>query len=512
MASSVAFYSGHSGIDASRSAGRPALTTELDPPMTLRMRRYLPLAVLATGFVIVAPVALVTAILPRGGPLLMAASAATTVALSLAIASAGAAVWKRQQQSRDLVFADLMLWGWLRRCWTERRLSQARDLFDTAGKAGPSVNIALLTGLSRLLEARDAYTHGHGQRVALHSRRIARAMNLPPVEVAKIAAAATVHDVGKVFTPREILNNPGALTDEEFTVVKRHATEGAELLEHVGDPEITAMVRHHHERMDGRGYPAGLAGTYIPLGARIIAVADTFDAITSRRPYRPARTQKTALKILSKEAGSQLDSAAVAAFQHHYSARRSVGWLAIAAAVPQQILAGLRTTSLSIGTGTGAGTSLLPALATAGVLSVSPGLHHKTDPHATRPTAPTRSHGATILAAPSGSRHDIEHPVRTQPGSRWNHPGHRTLRTSPVSRNSPASSPNPRPTGTSPSLREPAKSVPTPPTASSPTPKSPAPVNEAPTPPAIAIPLPVTPPGVPSVPLPAGAVPSAPVP
>src|SRR6202043_1885938 len=125
------------------------------------------------------------------------------------------------------------------------------------------------------------------------------------------------------------------LTDSEFAVIKRHASDGADMLEGAADPEITAMVRHHHERVDGRGYPAGLAGADIPLGARIIAVADTFDAITSSRAYRGAKPQKKALEVLDKGAGTQLDSVAVAAFRDRYSGRRSVTALALATAVSE---------------------------------------------------------------------------------------------------------------------------------------------------------------------------------
>jgi putative nucleotidyltransferase with HDIG domain len=331
--------------------------------------------VLTTSLVIVMPALFAGMIVPRDGWPMMAVSAALAVALSVALAAAAAAVWKRRVQSRDVVFADLLLWGWLRRCWTERRLSQARDLYDTARKAGPNVSIEQLTGLSRLLEARDTYTHGHGQRVARHAGRIARAMRLPPAEVARIRSAAAVHDIGKLYTPREILNNPGRLTDAEFAVIKRHPVDGAEMLASVGSSEMTAIVRYHHERIDGRGYPDGLSGPDIPLGARIIAVADTFDAITSSRAYRRAATQKQALDILAKEAGSQLDAVAVAAFRRRYAARRPVAWVALAMAIPQRIFAGVQAASLGFGASTGGAASILPALGAAGLLTFSPALN-----------------------------------------------------------------------------------------------------------------------------------------
>jgi hypothetical protein len=335
------------------------------------------LAIFATALVIALPALLVAVIVPRGGVLLIAVSAISAVALSSAFAAAGAAFWKRRRASRDIVFADLMLWGWLRRCWTERRLTRARELYESARKAGARVDIDLLTTLSGLLQARDRQTHGHGQRVARHAGRIARAMHLSPVEIAKIRTAAVVHDVGKLHTPREILNNPGRLSDAEFAVIMRHPAEGAQMLADVGDSEIAAMVRHHHERLDGRGYPDGLAGSEIPLGARIIAVADTFDAITSSRTYKSAGTQKKAFEILTKEGGSQLDTAAVAAFVGCYSSRRSVAWWALASTIPQRILEGLQTIPSTIGIGSGAAT-ILPAIGAAGLLTLSHGLRANT--------------------------------------------------------------------------------------------------------------------------------------
>ena len=494
------------------------MAADRDGPAPVRLWRYLPVAVLTTGLVIILPATLVAVIMPRGGVLLMAASAASAVALSTAIASAGAAVWKRRPGSRDIVFADLMLWGWLRRCWTERRLSQARSLYDSARKAGPTVSIELLTGLSRLLEARDAYTHGHSQRVARHASRIARAMHLPPAEIAKIHTAAEVHDVGKLHTPRDILNNPRRLTDTEFAVVKRHPVDGEDMLATVGDPEIAAMVRHHHERMDGHGYPDGLVGSDIPLGARIIAVADTFDAITSSRAYRPAGTQKKALDILSKEAGSQLDGAAVAAFLHRYSARRSVAWFALAAAVPERIFAALQTASLSFSASTGGGASILPALGAAGLLTLSPGIHQNTlvGQPAHHLSALTLSDRPTIPAASTtDARHATRQAASTHPTPLASRRSNRTVRTSPstpLSGNPPASPLN-QATGTHTSTREPGAPAPAPPPAHSPTP-TPLPVTEAPTPPVPPVNPPPTVPGVnvPPVPVPSVPVQNLPVP
>jgi HD-GYP domain-containing protein (c-di-GMP phosphodiesterase class II) len=464
-----------------------------------RLWRYLPLVALTTMSVVILPAALVVAVVPRGGTLLMAASAVSAVAVSVAIASAEAALWKRQPRSRDFVFADLMLWGWLSRCWTERRLAHARDLYDSARKAGPAVSIELLERLSKLLEARDAYTHGHSQRVARHAECIARAMHIAPVEIAKIRAAAMVHDVGKLYIPREILNNPARLTDVELAVIKRHPGDGADMLAAVGDPEIAAMVRHHHERMDGNGYPDGLVGSEIPLGARIIAVADTFDAITSSRCYRSAGTHKKAMDILSNEAGSQLDGTAVAAFLSRYSARRSVAWFAFATAAPQRIIAGLQTASPSLGANTGGVASILPALGTASLLALSPGLRHDTllDRGVYRqPDTFTQPHQLAIPAAAptTGSpRRATMRTASTRPSSPDYNPSHATAHISPgmpASKNSTAGAPttpasSTGASGTGSAKREPvAAAPPAPPTTSSPAPTSPPTTTSSPPPPA----------------------------
>ncbi len=470
------------------------------------MRRYLPLVLLTTTLVTVLPALLVAAAAPRHSPVVIGACEVSAVALSIAIATAGAALWKRQPRSRDIVFADLLLWGWVRRCWTERRLSQARDLYDCARRVGPMVSIELLTGLSRTLEARDAYTHGHGQRVAHHAERIARAMHLSATEIARIRAAAAVHDVGKLYTPREILNNPGRLSAAEFDVVKRHAADGAGMLAGVRDPEMIAMVRHHHERIDGHGYPDGLAGSDIPVGARIIAVADTFDAITSSRAYRRAGTQKQALDVLSAGAGTQLDADAVAAFRLRYSGRRSVGWLAVATAVSQRAFAALGTASQSFGAGAGGVTSLLPALGAAGLLGLSAGAHARsTVEHTQRLPVLTRSGRSVSASSTLRSRHVASrtaHPAL--PGT---HVQHKAAHASPIARvfrPAASSTPTTRATGTGTGVRVPA--APAPPSTSSPPPSAP-PVKTPPLPEGTTVPpptgtSPVTLPSVPGVNLP----------
>jgi hypothetical protein len=278
-------------------------------------------------------------------------SALMAVALSMALAGVGSVWWARRPASRDIVFADLMLWGWLRRIRTERRLESARWLLGRMGELDTVRRTELLERLSGALEARDSYTHGHSRRVTRHSFRIARQLGLSDEEAARIRTAAAVHDVGKIETPRDVLNKPGRLTDEEFAVVKRHPVDGAKMVAAIGDDELTSIVLHHHERLDGGGYPAGLVGGQIPLGARVIAVADTFDALTSNRPYRPGCRHKKALDILRKESGTQLDPDVVAAFLGYYSGRRVIPWWSTVAAAPSRlvswVLSGVQGASLA---------------------------------------------------------------------------------------------------------------------------------------------------------------------
>ena len=314
-----------------------------------------------------------------GSLALLALSLLLGVALSLAAASVGGAIWSRLPGSQDRVFADLMLWGWLRRSVAERRLAQAEKLLGTDPQGA---SLEALIDLSELLEARDARTYGHSQRVTRHAERIATAMGLPAAEVAKVRTAAALHDIGKLHTPRAILNKPGRLTDSEFALIKRHPVDGAVMTSGIGDPEISAMIRHHHERLDGRGYPDGLSGEDIPVGARIISVADTFDAITSNRTYRRAAHHKRALDVLAAEAGKQLDGDAVAAFRGYYRGHRTVALSALVASAPQRLLTWLGGASPVIGAGAAGATALL-----IGVGSPQPAVYSPTQPR-----LPARDH------------------------------------------------------------------------------------------------------------------------
>jgi putative nucleotidyltransferase with HDIG domain len=297
--------------------------------------RYLPQVALATFAVAGLPALIVSGLqaavrLPALGAIVLA------MLLSVVIARLGAALWMRRPGSRDVVFGDLMVWGWLRRMRAERRLAEAEELLGS-GELPLSRRAELLKTLAAGLEARDAYTHGHSNRVARYSEAIARAMGLSREQVAKVRTAAAVHDVGKIRTPREILTKPGRLDDAELAVMQRHVGDDAEMVSGLGDPEITAMVIGHHERLDGSGYPAGLPDQQISVGARIIAVADTFDAMTSSRPYRSAAPHKRAMDTLVAESPVRLDARAVAAFRNYYSGERAVPVSAFLTTAPQRL-------------------------------------------------------------------------------------------------------------------------------------------------------------------------------
>lgn len=162
--------------------------------------------------------------------------------------------------------------------------------------------------LARTIDAKDKYTNGHSLRVAKYSRMLAAKMNLPMDEQEDIYYFGLLHDIGKIGIPDEIINKPSKLTDEEYAVVKTHPIIGSEILEKMSElPGIVIGARWHHERYDGKGYPDGLAGEEIPLVARIIGVADAYDAMSSTRSYRGVLPQEVIRNEMQKCAGSQFD-------------------------------------------------------------------------------------------------------------------------------------------------------------------------------------------------------------
>ena len=177
-------------------------------------------------------------------------------------------------------------------------------------------SLSFASALVATLDARDRYTAGHSAAVAIYSRDIAVRLGLPAEEQQLVHLCGLVHDIGKVGLPAGLLEKPGALTLEERRQMEEHAAIGERILSKVEDyAEIARVVRHHHERVDGLGYPDGLADDEIPLLARIIAVADAYNAMTSDRPYRDAMPSRVARLRLAQAVESQFDTAVVAAFE-----------------------------------------------------------------------------------------------------------------------------------------------------------------------------------------------------
>jgi putative nucleotidyltransferase with HDIG domain len=174
--------------------------------------------------------------------------------------------------------------------------------------------VEVLASLAAAIEAKDRDTHGHTVRVAETAVAIGRELGLPNPDLRLIAHAGLLHDIGKLEIPDEILTKPGPLNTQEWEVIKRHPALGLDILDRIGGMRREGgIILAHHERMDGSGYPRGLLGTQIPVEARIIAVADTYDVLVSNRPYREAMPGEKALQILREESGSHLDPAITAA-------------------------------------------------------------------------------------------------------------------------------------------------------------------------------------------------------
>ncbi|MCC7415503.1 MAG: HD domain-containing protein [Acidobacteria bacterium] len=176
--------------------------------------------------------------------------------------------------------------------------------------------LSTIETLAMAIDAKDQVTHGHIRRVQNYAIHLARHVGITDAMLIKaIEAAALLHDMGKLAVPEYILNKPGKLSKVEFERMKLHASVGADILSSINFPyPVVPIVRHHHENWDGSGYPDGMKGTDIPVGARILAVADCFDALTSDRPYRPRVSHEEALNILNQRRGSMYDPLVVDAF------------------------------------------------------------------------------------------------------------------------------------------------------------------------------------------------------
>ena len=179
----------------------------------------------------------------------------------------------------------------------ERRQEEAEQLFEE-----------MIMALAQAIDAKDHYTHGHSQRVAEYSAQLSLLLGDDPQQVRLIYYMGLLHDIGKIGIPVKIINKPGRLTDEEYDVIKSHSAIGAEVLNPIRiRPELMIGARYHHEKFDGSGYPDKLAGEDIPRAARIIAVADAYDAMTSDRSYRKGMMSQKVYEEIAKKSGSQFD-------------------------------------------------------------------------------------------------------------------------------------------------------------------------------------------------------------
>jgi len=231
--------------------------------------------------------------------------------------------WARLRHLLDLPFAAMVVllyqqagaWTLVLFLFLVLALYQSDRLYQRNREA----HINSIAALTTALEADEPYTHGHSYRVAKYAVRIGKAMGMSDRELETLEYGGLLHDIGKIAITNEIICKPGRLTDSEFEVIKSHSTIGADIVEQIKFlSETTELVRHHHERPDGRGYPHGLAVEEISLGCAILNVCDAFDAMTSDRPYRKALTVEQAMEELVRFQGTQFDDRVVAVMLQLY--------------------------------------------------------------------------------------------------------------------------------------------------------------------------------------------------
>jgi len=220
--------------------------------------------------------------------------------------------------------ADLALLAAKREARSAVAYARDLELPDEDAPTGADGVRALTTALAQAVDAKDAYTRSHCETVSTVAALIAEELGLDEEHVARVRLAGLLHDVGKIGIPDAILHKPGPLDPVEWEVMQRHSSLGHDILAAAGLEEEARWVLHHHERPDGAGYPHGLAGDELPLESRIIRCADTFEAITSDRPYRAGRDAGVALAELRRDAGSQFDPDCVAALEAVLAARAPV--------------------------------------------------------------------------------------------------------------------------------------------------------------------------------------------
>jgi len=193
----------------------------------------------------------------------------------------------------------------------------------------PGDSSGIIVALAVALDAKDSYARDHSVWVARYAVATAEELGLELQEIENILYAGLLHDIGKIGVSKQILHKPTALDVDEWKAVRAHPVIGANILEPIPSlQDVIPLVRHHHERYDGTGYPQGLAGEEIPLGARILAVADAFEAMTSYRPYRPAMSPVQATAILKEGVGKQWDAEVVKVFLRRWAKGYRPRWLA----------------------------------------------------------------------------------------------------------------------------------------------------------------------------------------
>jgi putative nucleotidyltransferase with HDIG domain len=191
-------------------------------------------------------------------------------------------------------------------------LSENEKLLERTKRA----YLSTITSLARTIEAKDPYTGGHTERVAEYTLMLARELGFGDDELQAVEVGAVIHDIGKIGIPDRILLKPGRLDSDEFEEMRRHPVISSYILDELDLPKVVRdMARNHHERFDGKGYPDGLKGDQIPLAARILTVADAFDAMTSDRPYRRALSQEVAAAEIRRNTGTQFCPDVVAALE-----------------------------------------------------------------------------------------------------------------------------------------------------------------------------------------------------
>ncbi|MGH2805838.1 MAG: HD-GYP domain-containing protein [Actinomycetota bacterium] len=264
-----------------------------------------------------------------------------------------------------------MVWNAFRRRTAAARVEHQTHMlgFDLEGRyAGHErvpleQQLAIAREISHALETKSAYTRHHSRRVERHARRMAAAMGLSRHDTEQLAIAAELHDIGNIQVPEHLLSKPGILTELEREAIEGHVALGAAMAFTAGSTEVVEGIRHHHERWDGTGYPKGLVGDEIPLFARMIAVAEAFDALTSPRPYRCGFTREHATQVLEDQAGTQFDPNVVDVFVgtlHEQSGVAFVPLLALPIMLARDFFASVRRMgNASVAALVGGGTALV---------------------------------------------------------------------------------------------------------------------------------------------------------